>query len=77
MLVYVDDFKMVAQKGDHDALWKELKEVIDMGEEEEEHRFLGCHYSSSLLYSWSGRGPVETAPIIPPEASPNQRGLQR
>ena len=45
MLVYVDDFKMVAQKGDHDALWKELKEFIDMGEEEK-HRILGCHYSS-------------------------------
>ena len=26
--------------------WKELKQVIDMGEEDEEHRFLGCHYSS-------------------------------
>ena len=41
MLVYVDDFKLVAQKGDHNELWKELKQVIDMGEEEEEHRFFG------------------------------------
>ena len=46
MLVYVDDFKIVAMKGDHNKLWDELKQVIDMGEEEEEHRFLGCHYSS-------------------------------
>ena len=46
MLVYVDDFKIVARKGDHDRLWNELKQVIDMGEEEEEQRFLGCHYSS-------------------------------
>ena len=45
LLVYVDDFKLIARKGDHNELWKELKQVIDMGAEEEEHRFLGCHYS--------------------------------
>lgn len=30
LLVYVDDFKLVARKGDHNELWKELKQVIDM-----------------------------------------------
>ena len=33
-LVYVDDFKLVAPKGLHKELWKKLKGVIDMGEEE-------------------------------------------
>lgn len=35
MLVYVDDFKVVAKAGCHDKLWNELKGVIDMCTEEE------------------------------------------
>ena len=43
MLVYVDDFKVVAKAGDHDKLWNDLKGVVDMGTEEEEHRFLSVN----------------------------------
>ena len=46
LLVYVDDFKLVAPKGLHKELWIKLKGVVDMGEEEPEVRFLGCKYAS-------------------------------
>ena len=29
------------------------------------------------MQGWGGRGPAKAAPIVPPETSPHQRGLQR
>ena len=46
LLVYVDDFKLVARAEHQKELWRRLKAVIDMGEEEPESRFLGCKYAS-------------------------------
>ena len=42
----VDDFKIVARFEDHDIVWNEVKAVIDIGTEDDEHRFLGCKYST-------------------------------
>ena len=42
LLVYVDDFKLAARRGHHDELWKALRSVIDMDEENEDARFLCC-----------------------------------
>ena len=33
LIVYVDDFKLAARAGEHDALWKAIRDVIDMGTE--------------------------------------------
>ena len=39
LLVYVDDFKLAARREHHDELWKALRSVIDMDEENEDARF--------------------------------------
>ena len=46
LLVYVDDFKLAARREHHDELWKGLRSVIDMGEESEDIRFLGCDHET-------------------------------
>ena len=43
LVVYVDDFALAANECHHDALWKELKAAISMGDETEDGRFLGCN----------------------------------
>ena len=30
LIVYVDDFKLAAKHGEHDAIWKSIRNVIDM-----------------------------------------------
>ncbi len=42
LIVYVDDFKLAAKHGEHDALWKSMRAVIDMDPETLDGRFLGC-----------------------------------
>ena len=46
LLVYVDDFKLASGREHHDELWKGLRSVIDMGEESEGARFLGCDHET-------------------------------
>ncbi len=46
LLVYVDDFKLAARREHHDELWKALRSVIDMDEESEDARFLGCDHEA-------------------------------
>ena len=48
LIIYVDDFKMAAKAEDHDQLWKDLKSVIDMEDEAEEERFLGCKHEDFM-----------------------------
>ena len=42
LVVYVDDFKIAAKHGEHDALWASIRRVIDMDPETLDGRFLGC-----------------------------------
>ena len=42
LIVYVDDFKLAAPNGEHDALWASIRSVIDMDPETLDGRFLGC-----------------------------------
>ncbi len=42
LIVYVDDFKLAAPKGEHDSLWKSIRSVIEMDPETLDGRFLGC-----------------------------------
>ena len=42
LVIYVDDFKLAARKGDHGGLWKEIRSVIDMDPDTDDGRFLGC-----------------------------------
>ena len=44
LIVYVDDFKLAARHGEHDALWKSIRQVIDMDPETLDGRFLGCSH---------------------------------
>ncbi len=46
LIVYVDDFKLAARDKDHDAIWTDLKAVIDMDDESYDGRFLGCEHES-------------------------------
>ena len=41
LIVYVDDFKLAAKSGEHDAIWKSIRKVIDMDPETADGRFLG------------------------------------
>ena len=47
LIVYVDDFKLAAPKGDHDGLWESIRSVIDMDPETLDGRFLGCVHERS------------------------------
>ena len=73
MLVYVDDLKLVAKKGDHKVLWLKLKSVIDMGEEEPEARFLGCRYTFLFVQSVTGVGHLEATSYVP-STTPSYEG---
>ena len=44
LIVYVDDFKLAAKSGEHDALWKSIRQVIHMDPETVGGRFLGCSH---------------------------------
>ncbi len=44
LIVYVDDFKLAAKTEAHDAIWKSIREVIDMDPETLDGRFLGCSH---------------------------------
>ena len=44
LIVYVDDFKLAAKTGEHDALWTSIRAVIDMDPETLDGRFLGCSH---------------------------------
>ena len=44
LIVYVDDFKLAAKHGEHDALWTSIRNVIDMDPETMDGRFLGCSH---------------------------------
>ena len=46
LLVYVDDFKLATKQERQDELWKALRSVIDMDEESEDARFLGCDHET-------------------------------
>ena len=47
LLVYADDdFKLAARREHHDEFWKSLRSVIDMDEESEDARFLGCDHEA-------------------------------
>ena len=44
LIVYVDDFKLAARHGEHNALWSSIRKVIDMDPETNDGRFLGCSH---------------------------------
>ena len=44
LIVYVDDFKLAARHGEHDAIWTSIRKVIDMDLETVDGRFLGCSH---------------------------------
>ena len=44
LIVYVDDFKLAARHGEHDALWSSIRKVIDMDPETLDGRFRGCSH---------------------------------
>ena len=44
LIVYVDDFKLAARHGEHNALWASIRKVIDMDPETTDGRFLGCSH---------------------------------
>ncbi len=46
LLAYVDGFKLAAKQHHQDELWKALRSVIDMDEESEGARFLGCDHET-------------------------------
>ncbi len=44
LIAYVDDFKLSTKAERHDALWAEVRKVIDMDPEPLDGRFLGCSH---------------------------------
>ncbi len=70
LIVYVDDFKLAAKKGDHDEHWKAIRKVIDMDQETVDGRFLGLfartfHYQGQECLLHPGQPPSlsPSAPI--------------
>ena len=46
LVIYVDDFKLAAKACDHDKLWTDIRNVIDMDKESEDGPFLGCDHQT-------------------------------
>ncbi len=46
LLVYVDDIKLAARREHLDELWKGLRSLIEMDEENEDARSLGCDHEN-------------------------------
>ncbi len=46
LLVFVDDLKPSPRRERQDELWKALRSFIDMDEESEGARFLGCDHET-------------------------------
>ena len=44
LCVYVDDFKLAAPAKNQDELWSKIKSVIEMDEETDDGRYLGCDH---------------------------------
>ena len=44
LIFYVEDFKLAAKHGEHDALWVSIRAVIDMDPETLDGRVFGCSH---------------------------------
>ncbi len=44
LIVYVDDFKIDARVEHHDQLWADIGNILNIGPESAEERFLGCEH---------------------------------
>ncbi len=69
LIVYVDDFKLAANAGLHDALWAEIRKVIDMYPETSDGRFLGCSHERYDTVASKLEGMLDNHPIYHPRPS--------
>ena len=72
LIVYVDDFKLAAKAEHHDALWAEIRKVIDMDPETLDGRFLGCLHERFDTVASKLEGMLDNHPIYHPR--PTQWG---
>ena len=66
LIVYVDDFKFAARAGMHDALWAEIRKVIDMDPETLDGRFLGCSHERYDTVASKLEGMLDNHPVYHP-----------
>ena len=69
LIVYVEDFKLSAKAGMHDALWAEIRKVIDMDPETLDGRFLGCSHERYDTVASKFEGMLDNHPIYHPRPS--------
>ena len=67
--VYVDDFKLSAKTKHHEALWAEIRKVIDMDPEALDGRFLGCSHERYDTVALKLEGMLDNHPIYHPRPS--------
>ena len=74
LIVYVDDFKIAAKNADQDMLWKAVRAVIDMGEESEDGRFLGCDHQTFESTSEEVMELLQLRPLFYSRPIPGKKG---
>ena len=70
LIVYVDDFKLSAKAGMHDALWAEIRKAIDVDPETLDGRFLGCSHERYDTAASKLEDMLDNHPIYHPRPSP-------
>ena len=69
LIVYVDDSKLSAKAELHDALWAEIRKVIDMDLETLDGRFRGCSHERYDTVASRLEGMLDNHPIYHPRPS--------
>ena len=72
---YVDDFKLAAKHGEHDALWAAIRGVIDMDPETQDGRVPGCSLREVHHDGAASPHHIGQPPSVPP--SPEAGGRRR
>jgi hypothetical protein len=70
LVISVDDFQLAAIDQDHDELWRGIKSVIDMDDETDDGRFLGCLHEPFTAKSKDVKEILELHPQYHPRSSP-------
>ena len=72
LVVYVDDFKLAAKHGEHDALWAAIRGVIDGDPETLDGRCLGCSHERFATTAQQVHTILDNHPVYHPRQK--QRG---
>ena len=69
LTVYVDDFKLAARVGAHDATWSDIRRRIDMDPETLDGRFLRCSHERYTTTASKMQYLLDNHPLYHPRPS--------